>query len=340
MTRPDTDTAETRCEPTAEATVQVLTPREVPLGGPRAMTVRRTLPQRAVSLVGPWCFLDHYGPDRVDTVSASGGMQVPRHPHTGLATVSWLFTGEVDHLDSAGNAARVRPGELNLMLAGRGITHSEFSTPETTVLHGVQLWFALPEATRHSPPGFAHHVPSPVQVGDAVLRVFLGSLAGDTSPVETRTGPMVGAEVLLPSGSTLVLDGASGLDPAFEHALLVDTGEVRLVDGGEHVVVPRDHLAHLPPGRDRLELHAGEDEVRLVLLGGVPFGEQIVMWWNFVGRSHEEVVAFRARYQAELGFEEPERPLEGEAWFGPFPDGTPDPLPAPALPRTRMRPRG
>ncbi len=337
MTRPDTDTAETRCEATDAARVQVLTPREVPLGGPRAMTVRRTLPQRSVSLVGPWCFLDHYGPDEV---GAGGGMRVPRHPHTGLATVSWLFTGEVDHLDSAGHAARVRPGELNVMLAGRGITHSEFSTAGTTVLHGVQLWFALPEATRHTPPGFAHHVPAPVRVGDAELRVFLGSLAGETSPVDTRTGPMLGAEVLLPGGSTLVLDHTTGLDPGFEHALLVDTGEVVLVEEDGPVVVPRDHLAHLPTGRRRLEVRAGDRDARLVLLGGEPFGEQIVMWWNFVGRSHDEVVAYRARYQAELGFEAPDQPLQGEEWFGPFPDGTPDPLPAPALPHTRMRPRG
>ncbi len=341
VTRPDADTAETRCTAAATAQAQVLTPRAVPLGGPRAMTVRRTLPQRAVSLVGPWCFLDHYGPDEV---GSSGGMRVPRHPHTGLATVSWLFSGEIDHLDSAGNAARVRPGELNLMLAGRGITHSEISTDDTAVLHGVQLWFALPEATRHTPPGFAHHVPEPVRVGDGQVRVFLGSLAGDTSPVDTRTGPMLGAEVLLPSGGTLLLDAATGLDPAFEHAVLVDTGEATLVEPGQDpVLVPRDHLVHVPAGRDRLELRAGDQDVRLVLLGGEPFGEQIVMWWNFVGRSHEEVAAYRARYQAELGFEErPEwlPPVDGDGWFGPFPDGTPDPLPAPALPHTRIRPRG
>jgi redox-sensitive bicupin YhaK (pirin superfamily) len=336
VTRPDADTDETRCEPSGAAAVQVLTPREVPLGGPRAMTVRRTLPQRSVSLVGPWCFLDHYGPD---DVGESGGMKVPRHPHTGLATVSWLFTGAIDHLDSAGNAATVRAGELNVMLAGRGITHSEFSTPETTVLHGVQLWFALPESTRHTPPGFAHHVPSPVQVGDAELRVFLGSLAGQTSPVDTRTGPMLGAEVLLEAGGTLVLDATTGFDPAFEHALLVDAGEVTLADDGP-VVVPRDHLAHLPTGRERLCVTAGDEDARLVLLGGVPFGEQIVMWWNFVGRTHDEVVDYRARYQAELGFEEPAQPLQGESWFGPFPENTPDPLPAPALPHARMRARG
>jgi redox-sensitive bicupin YhaK (pirin superfamily) len=336
MTRPDTDTAETTLgTATLAARVQVLTPREVPLGGPRAMTVRRTLPQRAVSLVGPWCFLDHYGPD---DVGSSGGMKVPRHPHTGLATVSWLFSGAVDHLDSTGASARVRPGELNLMLAGRGITHSEFSTADTTVLHGVQLWFALPEATRHTPPGFAHHVPRPVRVGDAELRVFLGSLAGETSPVDTRTGPMLGAEVLLPAGGTFVLDGSAGLDPGFEHAFLLDAGEVSVAGADGPVVVPRDHLAHLPVGHHRIEVRAGDEDARLVLLGGEPFGEQIVMWWNFVGRTHKEIVDYRARYQAELGFEG--AAVDGEEWFGPFPEGTPDPLPAPALPHTRMRPRG
>jgi redox-sensitive bicupin YhaK (pirin superfamily) len=99
--------------------MQVLTPRDVPLGGLRAMTVRRTLPQRQRSLIGAWCFLDHYGPDEVTPSSeGGGGMVVPPHPHTGLQTVSWLFTGEIEHRDSAGHHAFVRPGELNLMTAG------------------------------------------------------------------------------------------------------------------------------------------------------------------------------------------------------------------------------
>src|SRR5690242_10581104 len=133
--------------------MEVLTPRDVPLGGLRAMTVRRTLPQRQRSLIGAWCFLDHYGPDEVDP-SAQGdeGMVVPPHPHTGLQTVSWLFTGEIEHRDSAGHHAVVRPGELNLMTAGRGISHSEYSTPGTTVLHGAQLWLALPDGDRQVAP--------------------------------------------------------------------------------------------------------------------------------------------------------------------------------------------
>ena len=129
--------------------VEVLTARDVPLGGPRAMTVHRTLPQRERSLIGAWCFADHYGPD---DVSATGGMDVPPHPHIGLQTVSWLFTGEIEHRDTMGNHAMVRPGELNLMTSGHGIAHTEVSTQDTTVLHGVQLWVALPADAANTAP--------------------------------------------------------------------------------------------------------------------------------------------------------------------------------------------
>lgn len=315
---------------------EVLPPRAVPLGGVRAMEVRRTLPQKRRSLIGAWCFVDHYGPD---LVPASGGMNVPRHPHTGLATVSWLFSGKIDHRDSAGFTAVVRPGEVNLMVAGRGISHQEFSTPDTSILHGAQLWFALPEATRHMPPTFAHYVPEPVLGEGTELRVFLGSLAGSTSPVDTYTPPLMGAEAVLKSGARLEL----ALDPSFEYGILLDTGDLQL-DGEQ---VPVDHLVYLPPGRSAVVLEAGSSPVRVLLIGGEPLGERIVMWWNFIGRSHEEVVAYRAAWQAEIGAE-PAAPLAGEVYpdgapyprFGPFPDNMPAPLPAPALPNVQLRPRG
>lgn len=313
------------------AGVEMLQPREVPLGGPRAMGVRRTLPQRQRSLIGAWCFLDHYGPDRVGD---SGGMRVPRHPHTGLQTVSWLFTGEIEHRDSAGYHATVRPGEVNLMTAGRGISHSEFSTPDTTVLHGAQLWVALPDSARHMAPTFEHYRPEPAAGDGWTLRVFLGSLAGSTSPVTTHT-PLLGAEILLDAGAELSL----ALDPAFEHGVLLDAGDLRL-DGHP---VEQDHLAYLAMGRDSLMLAAGAAPVRVLLIGGEPLGEQIVMWWNFVGRSHEEVVRYRSHWQAEIGAEDRSEPYDdGTSFprFGTFPAGGPAPLPAPVLPNTRMRPRG
>ncbi len=252
------------------------------------MGVRRTLPQRDRSLIGAWCFLDHYGPD---DVGVTGGMRVAPHPHTGLQTVSWLFTGEIEHRDSAGNHAMVRPGEVNLMTAGRGISHSEVSTAATTTLHGAQLWVALPDADRHTDPGFVHHVPEPVTGPGYEARVFVGSLLGDTSPVPTFT-PLLGVELLLEAGARVDLD----VDPAYEHGVLVDSGTLE-VDGSP---VPEAALGYVPPGSATLSLAAGDVPARLLLIGGTPFGEPIVMWWNFVGRTHEEVAGFREEWQAQV----------------------------------------
>lgn len=309
--------------------VEVLTPREVPLGGLRAMTVHRTLPQRARSLVGSWCFLDHYGPD---DVSVTGGMSVPRHPHTGLATVSWLFEGEIAHLDSAGNEATVRPGELNLMVAGQGITHQEIDRPVTTILHGVQLWYALPDSERFGEHEFSHYVPPAVSGPGYVAKVFIGSLLGSTSPVHTRTPELLGAELILEAGASVSIPVRTD----FELAVLAEDGEVT-VNGA---LADHRDLAYVPPGADTLTLTAGEARVRLIVLGGVPLGEQIIMWWNFVGRTSEEIQEFRRRYQAELGFEPADPRDAGKApLFGPFPEGQPDPLPAPALPTVPLKPR-
>ncbi|MFE6222571.1 pirin family protein [Streptomyces sp. NPDC057854] len=296
--------------------IEVLTARDVPLGGPRAMTVRRTLPQRARTFIGAWCFADHYGPD---PVAESGGMDVAPHPHTGLQTVSWLFSGEIEHRDSLGTHAYVRPGEINLMTGGHGISHSEVSTPGTTVLHGVQLWVALPDAHRHAPRAFQHHAPRAFRVDGAELRVFLGTLAGATSPVTTFT-PLLGAEILIDAGATVTLD----VDPAYEHGLLVDEGDVSL-DG---TVLKPAELGYAAPGRTALTLaNASDRPARTVLLGGPPFEEEIVMWWNFIGRSHQDIVEAR---------EEWERASER---FGAVTGYPGDRLPAPALPNAVIMPR-
>ncbi|QXE38722.1 pirin family protein [Streptomyces sp. GMY02] len=300
----------------AASQVEVLTARDVPLGGPRAMTVRRTLPQRARTLIGAWCFADHYGPDNV---ADTGGMDVAPHPHTGLQTVSWLFSGEIEHRDSLGSHALVRPGELNLMTGGYGISHSEVSTARATVLHGVQLWVALPEEHRHTARDFRHHVPSPVRLGGADIRVFLGSLAGDTSPVPTFT-PLLGAELVLDPRSTTTIP----VDSAFEYGLLVDHGDIRLAG----TLLRPAELGYLGPGNDTLTLaNDTSAPARAVLLGGTPFEEEIVMWWNFIGRDHQDIVAAR------------------EAWenasdrFGSVSGYDGDRLPAPALPNATITPR-
>ncbi|WP_425277259.1 pirin family protein [Segniliparus rugosus] len=296
----------------------VFEPREVPLGGPRAMTVRRTLPSRDRSLIGAWCFSDHYGPDDVRT---TGGMDVPPHPHTGLQTVSWLFTGLIEHRDSTGVHAIVRPGELNLMTAGRGVSHTEVSTDDTVVLHGLQLWIALPRGARGIPPGFDHYAPPLVEFEGGQARVFLGSLLGSASPVPTHT-PLLGAELLLDAGASARI----AVDPAFEHGVLLDT-EAAVVQGAD---LGWSELVYLGPGAESLAIANPTDRTaRLMLLGGVPFGEEIVMWWNFIGESHEEIAAFREQWQGH------------DARFGSVDGYTPrsggvDWLPAPALPTTRL----
>ena len=304
---------------------EILEPRKVPLGGPRAMTVRRTLPQRRRSFIGAWCFVDHYGPD---DVAVTGGMMLPPHPHTGLQTVSWLFTGTITHADSTGGRGHIPPGVLSLMTAGRAITHTEYTTDDTTVLHGVQLWVALPDAERFVEPGYERYAPEPVTGPGWTARVFIGSLLGETSPAHTFTS-LLGAELQLTAGTTLELD----VDPRHEHGVLLDTGTV-LVDGSE---VTRDELGYHPPGADRLRIEATAD-ARLILLGGVPLGESIVMWWNFIGRDHDEVAAYRANYQTAIGRDEPGATDADQFTIVPDERGN-DPLPAPPLPNGRMRSR-
>jgi len=302
--------------------MEILQPRLVPLGGLRAMPVRRTLPQRGRTTIGAWCFLDHYGPDRV---AQTGGMEVPPHPHTGLQTASWLFSGAIEHRDSAGHHAQVLPGELNLMTAGRGISHSERSTPETTTLHGVQLWIALPEESRFTDPGFEHYAPPQIRSAGWSARVFLGELLGSRSPVRTHS-PLLGAELRIEAGAELSVQ----VDPTFEHGVLVDSGALRVNDE----LVSPGQLAHLGVGASVIKL-AADSPARLILLGGPPFGEKLVMWWNFVARSHEEVQQFWSAWQAEAAGNPPEHPQFGLPTADPA-----APLPAPALPNARLQPRG
>ncbi|HZQ31735.1 MAG TPA: pirin family protein [Mycobacterium sp.] len=309
---------ETACEASPRSGIEVLHARDVPLGGPRALHVRRTLPQRQRSLVGAWCFADHYGPH---DVRHSPGMVVPPHPHTGLQTVSWLFAGEIEHRDSGGAHAYVRPGELNLMTAGAGICHSEVSTAATTILHGVQLWVALPEAHRDTERGFEHFVPQSVSIAGATLRVFLGELAGVSSPVHTFT-PLLGAQLDLAPHADVTVP----IDIRFEHGVLLDQGGLA-VDGEQLAV---GDLGCQSAGQSTLHVtNAHNEPARGLLLGGPPFDEDLVMWWNFVGRSHADIVSYRDLWESH------------DRRFGAVTGyvGTPARLPAPPLPTTPLKPR-
>ena len=315
--------------------MSVVRPREVPLGGLRAMTVRRTLPNRERTTIGAWCFIDHFGPNKTrDT----GGMSVAPHPHTGLQTVSWLFAGEVEHRDSVGSHQFVSPGQLNLMTAGTGIAHSEVSTADSQWLHGVQLWVALPDAHRHSAPFFEHVLPPVVSVpttagdeftadtpGNATVTVFVGQLLGVESEA-TAFSPLVGAEIVLPAQSRLVVP----VDATFEHGVLIDQGSLRVNDEqGEE-----SDLIYISTGTGQLEFRSGDQPVRAVLLGGEPFQEQLVMWWNFIGRSHDEIVAFRDAWQRDVIEHGNQAGTFGHVSF----DGAA--IPAPDMPKVRLRARG
>ncbi|MCW2780300.1 MAG: pirin [Marmoricola sp.] len=283
------------------------------------MTVRRTLPQRGRTFVGAWCFVDHYGPNDVTT---QDGMSVAAHPHTGLQTVSWLFEGEIEHRDSAGNHAMVLPGEMNLMTAGRGISHSEYSTPDTRMLHGAQLWLALPDGARQVAPAFEHYAPEAAQEQGWSLRVFLGEMLGQSSPVTTHSA-LFGAELRLDLPTTVVLP----TDESYEYGVLVDAGDVTVND----VPAARNSLAYVAPGEHRLKI-TSRGAARLLVLGGEPFGEEIVMWWNFIGRSHEEIIEFRQQWQVLLE--------KGTSERFALPDADPRaPIPAPMLPNARLKSR-
>ncbi|HEX6232671.1 MAG TPA: pirin family protein [Jiangellaceae bacterium] len=296
-------------------TAEVLEPREVPLGGPRAMLVQRTLPHKDRRMIGAWCFVDHYGPHDVTT---GPGMQVPPHPHTGLQTVSWLLEGEILHRDSLGSLQLVRPGELNLMTSGRAISHSEESPAERSGrLHGIQLWVALPDEHRQIQPWFTHRADLPVvAVGAATVRVVMGAYAGAASSAVAYT-PLVAAEAAIAADQEVQLP----LDPSFEHGVLA-LSDGLTVDGS---AVPRGSMIVFDVGRTEFNV-ATAGPGQALLIGGEPFQEELVMWWNFVARSHEEIVQAREDWAASRGFGE----VRGYAG---------DRLAAPPMPGTRLRPR-
>ncbi|MFE9364462.1 pirin family protein [Streptomyces sp. NPDC006978] len=298
----------------AEPVRELLTPRRVQLG--ESTEVRRLLPNLGRRMVGAWAFVDHYGPD---DIADEPGMQVPPHPHMGLQTVSWLHDGEVLHRDSLGSLQQIRPRELGLMTSGRAISHSEESPkPHARFLHGAQLWVALPDAHRHVEPHFQHHTDLPaVTAPGLTATVILGELDGAASPGTAYT-PIVGADLALTAGAEARLP----LDPDFEYAVLSMSGEAQ-VDG---VPVVAGSMLYLGCGRTELPLRADSD-AGLMLLGGEPFEEEIVMWWNFVGRSHEEIERARSDWMTS-------------ARFGDVHGYDGGRLPAPALPPVALKPRG
>ena len=254
--------------------------RVADLGG--GTPVQRLLPTLGRRMVGAWCFLDHYGPD------VAGSMDVWPHPHTGLQTVSWLLEGQVRHEDSLGSDAVLVPGTLGLMTAGRGIAHAE-TTSTPALLHGTQLWTALPDSARDIEPTWDLHARQPrASAPGAEISVILGAYDGAASAGRTFW-PVVGLDVVVSGATSLVVE------PEFEHAAAIVGGAVD-VDG---VALPAGSLLYLGTGRSALVLRGSG---RILLLGGAPFDERIVMWWNLIARSHEEIVETRRQWEERDGF--------------------------------------
>ena len=253
-----------------------------------SLPVRRVLPQRPRRTVGSWCFVDHAGPVPVEPGMAFG---IGPHPHMGLQTVTWLVAGELLHLDSLGSEQLIRPGQLNLMTAGHGVSHAEEDPARAEEVHAVQLWVAQPADTRDGPAAFEHHAELPrLEFDHAEGTVLVGDVAGVTSPARRDTEHM-GVELRLRGPGAVV-----PLRTDYEHALVVLEGRVT-VDG---VVVEPGVLAYLGSARDECRFQV-EVPARALLLGGVPFPEAVLMWWNFVARSREEVSEARRQWTADDG---------------------------------------
>ncbi len=300
----------------------VLAAREVPLGGVRAMTVRRALPSKDVPTIGAWCFLDRFGPAEVR-------MRVEPHPHIGLQTVTWPLVGEIRHRDTLQSDVVLRRGQLNLMTAGHGIAHSEYSVGEEAgPLDALQLWVVLPDGAATGSPGFEQHLSLPglalpaEEGSDADVTVVLGSYAGVDSPATAHT-PIVGAEIRLEPGTSVALP----LDPLWEHGLLLVSGDARVAGADlDDADLTVDDVLFLGDSRDRIRLRSDRGAL-LFLLGGEPFEQDLVMWWNFAARSHDKIAQAREDWEA------------GSDRFGHVTGHGAERVPAPPIPPVRLMPR-
>ncbi len=285
------------------AILQLLQPRTEDLGG---FSVRRSLPTRQLRNIGPWIFFDHMGPAEF---AAGEGVNVRPHPHINMATVTYLFEGEILHRDSIGSVQTITPGDLNLMVAGSGIVHSERETlavrnrPHRT--HGLQLWLALPEDKEEVAPAF-YHYPSAqlpqVQVGQVSVRVMMGAAYGLQSPVLCYS-PTLYVEARLPSGAALELPNAH------ERGLYLLSG--RLLIGESEVRAHTMVCLRETPG---VMIHALEN-AQVALIGGAPLGKRYIDW-NFVSSSMPRIKAARESWRAQ---EFPRIPKDSEE-FIPYPD--------------------
>ncbi|HSW71159.1 MAG TPA: pirin family protein [Gammaproteobacteria bacterium] len=275
----------------AESKTQKIKTRTAQVGD--NITIRRALPHRDRKTIGAWCFLDHFGP--LD-LRNSKGLRVGPHPHMGLQTFTYPLAGEILHRDSLGSKQKIQPGEVNLMTAGRGISHSEESLPDG-MLHGVQLWIALPNAARHREPHFIHYENLPsMQIPHLQAKLLVGEFNKVVSPVQVYS-PLLGLDLNAVENTTCVLP----LNPQFEHGVLPLIGTVEIANQ----VVDLDTLLYLPCGQSKLPLRMPKGS-RVLIIGGEPFNEDILIWWNFVARTKDEMIQAAHAWNSHAAFGEVE----------------------------------
>ncbi|HSG53598.1 MAG TPA: pirin family protein [Rheinheimera sp.] len=262
----------------------IITPREKDLGG---FSVRRTLPTSGRKMVGPWIFFDHMGPVEF---AAGDGINVRPHPHINLATVTYLFEGEILHRDSLGSYQTIKPGDINLMVAGSGIVHSERERPEISAqphrLHGLQLWLALPETDEETAPAFYHYPASSIpalQIDGVAVRVLMGSAYGVVSPVKTFAQTLY-VEADLKAGQQLLLPDSA------ERALYVARGSVNIGD----TVVAQHRMAIITP-RPQVSITANTDS-RVAFIAGETMTKRYIEW-NFISSRKDRIEQAKRDWQ-------------------------------------------
>lgn len=286
--------------------------RPVKLTTRTGVAVNRTIPHRDLKMIGAWCFIDHFGP-----TEQTDGMVVAAHPHAGLQTVTWLFEGEIEHSDSIGSVQLIKAGQLNLMTAGHGISHSELSLATTENLHAVQLWVALPKEALDVAPAFEHQADLPMIVESGIEgKVLVGDFMGVEAPT-TRFTELVGVELKLEPGSYEI-----PLRTEFEYGFMLARGEVKVSDEG----LPVSSLFYMSTGNQVARLEVKSPSI-LMLVGGVPFPEKILMWWNFIGRTQQDVAKAREDWNSRTDR------------FGKFEDNIGGWIPAPDLPNVSLQAR-
>lgn len=292
--------------------VMLIESRPIKLTTRTGVGVNRTLPHKNLKTIGAWCFVDHFGPTK-----QTDGMVVASHPHTGLQTATWLFEGEIEHRDSIGTIQLIHPGQLNLMTAGAGISHSELSIASTENLHAVQLWIALPKESLEIAPTFEHLDQLPTLEGAGLkAKVLIGEFQGVSSPATAFT-PIVGVELRLEPGTHAI-----PLKSSFEHGLLLVAGDAEI----QTQEVEVSSLFYSRSGQESILIET-QSGATLMLIGGQPFGEKILMWWNFIGRTHKDIALAREQWN------------QRDARFGEFEDRIGGWIPAPDLPNVTLQPR-